>query len=80
MSDQIKIKPDVETQRVLLMKSSLQESIVSWLKSLIIVEVDYSTTPIGKHLLTVDIPLISGYVNITVRLSTLILLQGYIKL
>lgn len=61
-------------------KASLSGSIVSWVKSLLKVDVEYSDKPEGKMLLTIDIPIITGYVNIKVSLATLTLLQGYIKL
>lgn len=62
-------------------RDSLKAGVVDWIKQLIKIDIQYSDKPEGKYLFGVDIPIITGYLNVKITMGgSFELFSGHIKL
>lgn len=60
---------------------SLKLSVIDWIKNIIKINVIYnSEKPTGQRIIKIDIPIITGYIIITILLGNIQIYQGYIEI
>jgi len=60
---------------------SLKLSVIDWVKRIIKINVIYTNEkPNGQRIIRIDIPIITGYVVITILLGNIQVYQGYIEI